>query len=384
MADPRGENRLRLGILFNFSPKWMGGVVYIVNLIKILDFLNDDQKPELVIFYRAELKQYAEQINYPYLSITQWDFPSVYKGYIRSWILRKNMFVDRILTNYNLDGLYPLHDYPVRTTSGTKIVSWYADLQHVHYPEFFTRRKIIERNNRIRFMLKNSRYLVVSSQSVAGDFRKFFSIRDDMKMHVFHFVSIIDDLKGLNFKYILEKYNLPEKYFIISNQFHRHKNHIVLLKSLVRLKENRPAIHLVITGRLPESSHSRYMKEVHSVIENNHLQSQISLLGVIPRDEQLLLMKNSQAVIQPSLFEGWSTVIEDAISLQVPVIASALAVNREQLGPNGTFFDPHSDQELSEILSVFPERNLDDIIYEDYKLRAKQASLDFIGIFRED
>ena len=58
------------------------------------------------------------------------------------------------------------------------------------------------------------------------------------------------------------------------------------------------------------------------------------------RAEQLLLMKYAQAVIQPSLFEGWSTVIEDAISLQVPVIASNLPVNIEQLGDRGVYFDP--------------------------------------------
>ena len=383
MTDLVREKRLRLGILFYFSPKWMGGIVYINNLIKTLDFLSDCEKPEIFVFYRVELRKYAEQIKYPYMNLVEWEFPSVYKGYIRSWILKKNVFIDEILKNYNLDGLYPLHDYPVRTITDTKIVSWSADLQHKYYPEFFTRRTIIERNSRIRFMLRNSRYLVVSSQSVADDFRKFFRLRDELKMHVFHFVSVIDDLNGMEINYIREKYSLPEKYFIVSNQFHRHKNHIVLLKTLVRLKEKRPDIHMAITGRFPDSSNSAYMKELHAVIDQNNLQSQISLLGVLPRNEQLLLMKHSQAVLQPSLFEGWSTVIEDAISLQVPVIASSLTVNREQLGTAGNFFQPHNDQELAEILSVFPERKLDDTMYHDYNERVKRAAKDFISIFLE-
>ena len=53
MADFIGKKRLRLGILFYFSPKWMGGIVYIKNLIRILNFLDDDDKPEVVVFYRA-------------------------------------------------------------------------------------------------------------------------------------------------------------------------------------------------------------------------------------------------------------------------------------------------------------------------------------------
>lgn len=377
------RRRLKIGVLFYFRSVWMGGIIYILNVLKILDFLDDEKKPEVLLFYRSDLKKFVNEIKYPYLKAIEWDFPNVYQGYIKSWLFLQNIFVGDIIKQFSLDGLFPLHDYPVRTRSSVKIVSWIADLQHKYYPEFFSGRKIFERNARIKLILQNTDDLVVSSNSVSEDFKKFYRIRPELKMHVFHFVSVIDDLKELDFNYVREKYNLPEKYFMVSNQFHKHKNHIVLLKSLVRLKEKRPEIHLAITGRFPNSTHSPYMQEIHSLIENHKLQSQISLLGVIPRNEQLLLMKYSQAVLQPSLFEGWSTVIEDAISLQVPVIASSLAVNREQLGPDGNFFEPHNDQELAERLAAHPERKLDDVIYADYNERVKRAAKDFISIFQE-
>ena len=382
MADLVGEKRLKLGILFYFSPKWMGGIVYINNLIKILDFLNDDDKPEIVVFYRAELRKYTDQFDYPYMNLIEWDFPSVYKGYIRSWILQKNVFVDDILKNYNLDGLYPLHDYPVRTITDTRIVSWYADLQHGYYPEYFTWRKVIERNSRIRFMLRNSQYLVVSSKSVADDFKRFYRLKEEMRLHIFHFVSVIDDFEDLKIDELLAKYNLPEKYFMISNQFHRHKNHKVLLKALVRLKAKGLVMHFAMTGRFPDASHSIYMQELHNIINENSLQPQISFLGIIPRNEQLFLMKHSQAVLQPSLFEGWSTVIEDAISLQVPVIASTLPVNIEQLGSKGNYFDPHNDEQLAEIMCNFPDRDFRIKIYDDYYERIRKAAAVFLNIFR--
>lgn len=374
--------RLRIGILFNFSPKWMGGIVYIINLIKILEFLDDKDRPEIILFYRADLLNYVEQIKYPYLILKKWQFPSVYKGYILSLVLRKNIFVNKILKQYALNGLFPVQDYPLKERTSTKLVSWFADLQHKYYPEFFTRVKIIERNSRIRFMLKNSNYLVVSSQSVADDFARLFKIGVGMKIHVFHFASVIDDLSDLDIKSLLERYKLPDKYFMISNQFHPHKNHLVLLKALVRLRENKHIVHLAITGRLPEASHSPYMQRLHSHIENFHLQDLVSFLGVIPRKEQLLLMKYSQAVIQPSLFEGWSTVVEDAISLQVPVVASSLDVNIEQLGPDANFFEPHDDKKLAEILSNLPQRNLYDKFYEDYNERIRKAAKVFISIFK--
>lgn len=376
------NKRIRLGILFNFNPVWMGGIIYILNLIRTLDFLDDDEKPEILLICRPDLLSFAEQIQYPYLQTIKWNFPPVMKGFLKSWIIRKNIFISDILANYKPDALYPMHDYPVRTRTAAKLVSWYADLQHEHYPEFFTKRKIFERTLRIRFILRNTDDLVVSSQAVADDFRKFFRIRKEMKLHIFHFVSVIDDLSQLNINEIRGKYNLPSDYFLISNQFHKHKNHRVLLKALALIKNEGKTIHLAMTGRFPDASHSLYMQELHSIIDKNQLGSHISLLGVIPRNEQLLLMKHAQAVIQPSLFEGWSTVIEDAISLQVPVLASSLPVNIEQLGQYGYYFEPHDHVALSGLLSDFPEREPGKIIYPEYAERIRVAAQTFMGIFK--
>lgn len=377
------KGRYKLGIIFNFNPSWMGGIIYIMNLIRTLGFLDDEEKPAIFLFYRQDLKKFVDQIKYPYLEIVEWNFPGVYIGYIQSWFSGNNVLIKNIISQFSLDGLYPLHDYPVRTSGKTKLISWYADLQHIYYPEFFTRKKYLERTLRIKLILKNSDHLIVSSKSVLNDFRKFFRLRDELLIHVFHFVSVIDDFSSLNINSLREKYNLPAEYFIISNQFHKHKNHIVLLKALLRLREKGKFVHLAMSGRFPEASHSHYMQEIHSIINENKLKSQITLLGIIPRNEQLLLMKHSQAVVQPSLFEGWSTVIEDAISLQVPVIASALDVNIEQLGPDGNYFEPHDDTKLAEILYSFPSRNTDDIFYENYNQRVKKAAITFMKILRD-
>jgi glycosyltransferase involved in cell wall biosynthesis len=230
-------------------------------------------------------------------------------------------------------------------------------------------------------MLMNTQVLVVSSQTVANDFQKFFRIKKGMKMNIFHFVSVIDDFSELNINDLREKYRLPEKYFMISNQFHKHKNHKVLLEALVSLQGKKSDVHFVMTGRFPDASFSPYMQELHSIIDGHNLQSQISLIGIIPRNEQLLLMKHAQAVLQPSLFEGWSTVIEDARSLQVPIIASSIPVNLEQLGTGGNYFNPNDDEKLAEILFNFPTRNLKKNIYDDYSERIRDAAKTFANIF---
>ncbi len=375
------NKRLKLGIIFNFSAQWMGGIIYVINLVKTINHLDDKDKPEIFLFYQPDLSKFLEEFKYPYINFIKWPFPSVIQGNIKSWILRKNIFYDGLIKKYDLDAVYPAKNFPVKNKTRAKVVAWYADLQHKYYPEFFSRLTIIHRNIRLYFMLKNASDLIVSSEAVKGDFHKFFKMRKDIKVHVFHFTSINDDYLDLNIDELRKKYNLPEKYYLVSNQFHKHKNHRVLLLALAKLKEMGINKHFAITGKFPRDSDSPYLKELYRIIEDNKLQDQISLMGIIPRGDQIKIMEYAQAVLQPSLFEGWSTVIEDAISLQVPVIASSLPVNIEQLKDNGVYFDPHDADELASILSKYPDRNMNNKPYEDYSLRIQESAELLVKVF---
>ncbi len=374
--------RLKLGILFNFNPSWMGGIIYIFNLVKALNFLDEQDKPQIFLFYKPGLKKFLNEFDaYPYLEKVEWDFPTPVKGLLKSIFLRKNFFVNGILKNYSLDAVYPMHDFPVKTDTATKLIYWRPDFQHKHYPEFFSKKVILGRHLRMKNVLKNNTEIVLSSHDAFEDLKKFYKIPERMNIHIYHFVSIIDDLNDVNFEELLIKYKLPENYYLISNQFHKHKNHKVAFEAVAKLKKEGIRVNLAITGRFPDASDSPYMTELHQILDENELHDQIIMLGIIPRNDQLQLMRHSQAVLQPSLFEGWSTVIEDARSLQVPVIAANLNVNIEQLQETGTYFNPHNVEELVNILKNYPSRDMNKKYYEEYEVRVKEAAEKLIEIF---
>ncbi|MGV9003526.1 glycosyltransferase family 4 protein [Flavobacterium sp.] len=376
-------NRSRLGFIFNFNPKWTGGIVYMLNAVRILNFLEDKDKPIVVVFYNPSLKKYIDEISYPYLELIPHSFPTIYKGYITSFFKNKNIFVDDLVIENKLDAIFPMHDYPVKSKSKAKLVSWYADLQHMYYPQFFTKRKRIERNERIKLILKNSKDLVVSSQAVKDDFIKFFKIPSTLNIHIYHFVSIIEGLPFVRYEEIRDKYQLVDNYYMISNQFHKHKNHKVVFEAIAQLKKKGVEVSIGITGRFPDEPDSAYMQELHDIINKNDLKKSIKFLGLIPRGDQLLLMKYSKAIIQPSLFEGWSTVIEDAKSLQVPVIAANLDVNIEQLQEKGTYFEPHNVEKLISILEKYPNRDFSKQLYDSYETRMKNAAYELLSVFKK-
>lgn len=374
--------KFRLGIIFNFNVKWTGGIIYNLNIIKTLNFLEDKDKPKVVVFYNPALKKYIDEIEYPYLELVPNNFPSIYKGYVDSILKNKNAFVHDLVLNHKLDAIFPMHDYPVKSKLNAKLISWYADLQHMYYPQFFTKRKRLERNARIKLILKNSKDLVVSSQAVKDDFLNFFKVPKSLKIHIYHFVSIIEGVPDIGFDEIRAKYDLPEHYYMVSNQFHKHKNHKVVFEAVAELKKKGIEVSIAITGRFPDEPDSPYMQELHDIINKNDLKKSIKFLGLIPRGDQFLLMKYSKAIIQPSLFEGWSTVIEDAKSLHVPVIAANLNVNIEQLEKKGTYFEPHNVEQLVSILEIYPNRDYTQQLYDPYESRMKSAAYELLAVFK--
>ena len=55
-------------------------------------------------------------------------------------------------------------------------------------------------------------------------------------------------------------------------------------------------------------------------------------------------------VLQPSLFEGWSTSVEEAKSLGKPVLLSDIEVHREQVLSPESFFQPHDVTGLANLI----------------------------------
>lgn len=61
-------------------------------------------------------------------------------------------------------------------------------------------------------------------------------------------------------------------------------------------------------------------------------------------------MKYSMAVINHSLFEGWSSSVEKAKSMYKEIILSNIKVYLERNPELGPLFDPNNPSELSEVM----------------------------------
>jgi len=380
------HRRLRIGLIFTGSTDWVGGLYYIHNIIRSLHKLPEEKRPYLLIIPDWKTPQeYVSTLDYPYAEIFSLKERTIWKrAYYRFYrmLTSKNLFYDWMTKIYDLEWLYPFHDFRRELDSiNEKKISWIYDLQHKLLPELFDKEELVRRETEFSLITSKSKCIVVSSRDSEKHLKHFYPNAKAV-IKVLHFVSIIDQKKLTPFNLLKDKYAIEKPYFIVSNQFWQHKNHMVVLNAIKLLKGKRKDIKIIFTGKESDHRNPMYFQSLQKFVEENDLQHYIKFLGFIPREDQLGLMKEAVAVIQPSKFEGWGTVVEDAKSLLRPIILSDINVHREQVADNGYYFSPDDAESLAGIIENFLDRSFIPILPEDnHEQRLVNFAEDFIKIF---
>lgn len=329
---------------------------YILNILNALNYLEDSRKPEIVVFYGHEgIRSKLPAGIYPYITFLPFHKPSSFfekflrkiKNRIRS---SKNGY--SVLSQYPshlVDFVYPCdysfnHEY--NSLHKLRKIYWIPDLQHKHLPQFFNQEDLDYRNRAIGVLASFKEKLVLSSESAKADFIKFFPDQN-CDVQVVHFASVLPSFMQVDGDVVKKKFGIDGPYFFSPNQFWAHKNHLVILKAIALLKNKNLKYQVVFTGVEHDHRNLEYMETLRSYIAEENISEYVRFLGFIDRAEQLRLMKDARAVIQPSLFEGWSTVVEDAKAMEQTIILSNIDVHREQSGDRALYFDPHHACELA-------------------------------------
>jgi len=386
MGKVTKHKRLRIGLIFTGSSDWVGGLYYIHNIIKSLHGLPEEKKPYLLVIPDWKTPEaYISTLGYPYAEIFSLRehtfFKRVFNKFYKT-ITSKNIFYDWLTQKYDLHWLYPFHDFrPELDSINDKKISWIYDFQHKLLPELFAHEELERRENEFSLITSKSKRIVVSSYDSLNHLKRFYP-HTKASVKVLQFVSVIDKKNVTPIDKLKAKYKIDEPYFIVSNQFWQHKNHLVILEALKIIKAKGKKINLIFTGKENDHRNSGYFEYLLKFVDENELNYMIKFLGFIPREDQLGLMQYSRAVIQPSKFEGWGTVVEDAKSLLKPVILSDINVHREQMLDRGYYFSPGNAEELASIILDFSDVNFSPVLPEDNRTeRLAKFADDFIRIF---
>jgi glycosyltransferase involved in cell wall biosynthesis len=227
-------------------------------------------------------------------------------------------------------------------------VNWIADFQSHHFPHFFRRRDRWMTYAGRHFQVAGRRLIMLSSEDAQKDCLRFYP-RSTNKSVVVPF-AITRQKRALPTIDLLSKYGLAERFFFLPNQFWKHKNHWLIVEALSVARAHRPDLMIAASGSPSDYRHPEYFSQLQARVAELNLQESFRFLGLIPIDDVFGLMELSVGVINPSLFEGWSTTVEEAKAVGVPMVLSKLAVHVEQAGNAAIYFSPHSVEQAAEAL----------------------------------
>ena len=358
---------MRIGIYGDMFVEWGGGIDFLRLIAKGLHAMPNVKENHYFLIIplgRTTLSSYLK-----YYGIKAWNLLPIRKKFVASLpkplnlsqiqeTLKKEANIEVLiipqqqkklaqnLAPYQLDVILPCF-HPLPADFPIPWIGYLYDFQHKYLPQFFTAEEITQRDLAFAKMVQQSKAIIVNAQAVKSDAIKFLNAPED-KIFALPFCPLYgqEAVEGS-----IAHFQLPSKFFLVSNQFWKHKDHGTVfraLKAFYELKGNKE-IHLVCTGQMMDYRFPGYTQELKQLIKELGIERQVHLLGYISKQEQVLLMQQCVAVIQATLFEGGpgGGVVYEALARNKKVVLSDIVVNKEIEDSRCTFFKAGDPTDLA-------------------------------------
>jgi len=135
---------------------------------------------------------------------------------------------------------------------------------------------------------------------------------------------------------VLEKYQVKRPYLIYTGSLYPHKN----VRRLV-LAVRKIGINLVVV-----SSRNVFWRRFRHQVRQLQTEKLVNLVGFVPDEELVVLYRQAEAFVFPSLLEGFGLPGLEAMSVGTPVMAANAAALPEIYGPAALYFNPQDTDQL--------------------------------------
>lgn len=338
---------MRVGIPITGGEYWFAGVTITESLVRAVNYLPKNERPQLFLVVTDDtLGSFG--LHQPFISLfngiifvgqSQTDASKIIASPYIYCASQDELFS-------KIDFLFPLNSvvWPDRCAA-----VWIPDFQHRYLPEFFSPAECACRDERFGNIAQLAQLIVFTTNTVKQDFVKFYpSSQAVTRVLAAPFYPEEEWYTGDPVE-IQNKYGLPDRFIMCSNQFWIHKNHAILFNAIALLRQAGQDVHLVCTGFTFDYRWPDYFTQIEQQIEKLGITDLVHILGLIPRRDQVQLIRRSLFVIQPSMFEGLSMIVLECQALGKKIILSDLDVHREH--EYGIYFERANPQDLAQKIS---------------------------------
>jgi glycosyltransferase involved in cell wall biosynthesis len=343
------------------TPHWMGGREYTRNLVRALLMLPEHERAAFdlsLVAGSGEIQQY-EAFRSQLKCLGDLDEMQSPYGLVNRvrWKVRRlvspvfNPRLQELMCSLGTTFAYPLitADSAVQPFRSAE---WIPDFQYKHHPEGCNSVTNAGHMALYKHLTHHAGIVVLSSEQAEADCHELFPVSRD-KTFVLHFRAFVEQGQWESKPGgVVAKYHLPEKFLLCSNLLAPTKNHSLVLDALSILRDKGNHCFVVFTGDINDVRNPGFYNNFLAGIHLRGIADCVRVLGLIPKMDQFQLLRASTALIQPSVFEGWHTGVEEAQLCGKKLIISDIPVHREQSPTMGLFFHPKSALELSEAMFV--------------------------------
>ena len=216
-----------------------------------------------------------------------------------------------------------------------------------------------------KFGIKRANTILVNSKFTAGVTAKALGITN---------VDVVYPCVDCSHK--VDRSKPKDPIFVSLNRYERKKNHGLAIEALSIVTKKYPTAKLIIAGGydLKVSENLEVEQELQSVVNYNHLESNVELRKNISDDDKWNLIATSTAVIYTPQNEHFGIVPLEALSVGVPVIGCNSGGPLETINCEGcAICEPNKEAFAKAMIEIYEDK-IDRI--DDFKKHALKFGFD--------
>ena len=362
--------KLKIAILSYRSAKYGGGQgVYIKDISMALtkmghkvDVVSGPPYPELAdgidliklpglnlfetFSFKDRLKKFLSKKNksindyYEFISVLFGGFPEM-----RTFGDRANTF----LNNKNYDLVFDNQSISYGVLDIQKRLPL---IEIIHHPITFDFRFELKASKKLRYKISRFRWysFLKMQKKVAPKINRIISpsrsskkgIVQDFKCNPKNITVINNGIDTSEFKPLTNSHRNPYRLITTASADVPLKGLDYTLKALNLLKINYPKIHLIVIGTIKENGHTKRL------IDKLDLEQNITFKSNILKADITELYSTSSVAIVSSLYEGFGYPVIEAMSCEVPLIATNTSSIPELTGKYASLIEPRNHEAIIE------------------------------------
>jgi len=189
--------------------------------------------------------------------------------------------------------------------------------------------------------------VITDSEQSKDDISKYLGVSKD-KINVVYLAAdpIFKSLPYSEVNKIVDKYKLPKQFVLYVGDVNYNKNIPNLLKAIKKIGCN-----VVLVGKAFLNNSLPETKNIQELILNLKLENKIQRLGYISDQELCALYNAASICVQPSLCEGFSLPVVEAMACGGITVCSDIPVHKELAGVETFYFNPRDVNNMIKVLN---------------------------------